>query len=203
MLTGYTQDRFGVIKQINPPTFNYGKKYHDNLLSRGEGNTRMAYLRYGYMMGVIKQTPNSLLEVGFGDGEFLKVCKQNISRCYGNDLYKPTLPDGCGFVENITDGSYDVVCFFDSLEHFHSIDFLQELKCGYVCLSTPNCVYYSDEWFKNWYHRKPDEHIFHFNLASLTKLFRYLGYGLMAYSHIENTIRKNGENTLTTIFKRL
>ncbi len=202
MLSGYEQDKFGVIKLINPLPFDYGKKYHDNLLSRGEGNTRMAHLRYGYLIGAIKHTPDSVLEVGFGDGEFLKVCKTSIPECYGNDLYKPTLPEGCEFVGDITTDHYDVVCFFDSLEHFHDLGFLQKLKCNYVCLSTPNCVYLSDKWFENWYHRKPDEHIYHFSLESLTNLFGSMDYKLIAHSHIESVIRKNDENTLTVIFKK-
>ena len=43
------------------------------------------------------------------------------------------------------------------------LEFVKKLKCKYILISVPCCHYYSDDWFKNWKHRRPDEHIFHFN----------------------------------------
>jgi len=203
MLEGYKTERFGVIKKIEPVKFDYGFSYQERLLGRGEGNVRMAYLRYGYLVGVLGRTPSSVLDVGYGDGEFLRVCKASPHiECYGNELDPSGIPEGCGFVYDITGKLYDVICFFDSLEHFESLDFLERLQCNHVYISIPNCVYLSDEWFENWFHRKPDQHIWHFNFQSMTQLMAHCGYGLMAYSYIENMIRQSKTDILTMIFKR-
>lgn len=203
MIEGYKYERFDVIKQTDPVPYNYGEEYQSKLLGRGEGNIRMAFLRYGYMVGLLDRIPFRLLEVGYGTGEFLKLCATNgYTACYGNELSPTNIPDNCTFVSDITDRHYDVICFFDSLEHFSSLDFVKELKCQHIYLSIPNCHYESDEWFQNWYHRKPNEHIWHFSLQSLTQFMAYNGYSLMAHSFIEDVIRKSGQDIITLMFKK-
>jgi hypothetical protein len=203
MIEGYTTEKFGVIKKIEPCKFDYGSAYQKILLGRGEGNMRMAYLRYGYLAGTLGRTPGSSLDVGYGDGAFLSVCTAlKHTECYGNELDPQGLPAGCTFVTDITSKLFDVICFFDSLEHFEDISFLERLQCNHIYVSIPNCVYLSDEWFQNWFHRKPEQHIRHFNYQSMTKLLASYRYELMAYSYIESMIRESGTDILTMIFKR-
>jgi len=203
MLEGYTQEKFGLIKMTDPPKCNYGKEYQAKLLGRGEMNRHMAYLRYGYMVGIIERPPFRILDVGYGDGEFLRVCAEShYTAAYGMELNMDNLPDGCKFASDPTAQMYDVVSFFDSLEHFESLDFLGKLQCNYVYVSCPNCEYHSDAWFREWKHRKPEEHIWHFNLSSITTLFAYHGYERVAVSYIENIIRKCQQDILTVMFKK-
>jgi hypothetical protein len=55
----------------------------------------------------------------------------------------------------------------------------------------------------NWKHRKPNEHLFHFNPDSLRKHFELHGYEYVTHSCIEDGIRKGeDENILTGIFKK-
>lgn len=203
MLEGYKYDKFGIIKKIDPISFDYGSVYQERLLDRGEGNVRMAHLRYGYLVGVIGRAPFEILDVGYGDGAFLQLCaSKGHIKCYGSELNDSAIPDGCSFVADITTREYDVICFFDSLEHFADLDFLSRLKCNYVFVSVPNCVYISDIWFQNWFHRKPDQHIFNFSLQSITSLFANYEFELVSTSYIENIIRDSEENILTLIFKK-
>ena len=100
---------------------------------------------------------------------------------------------------------YDVVCFFDSLEHFDNIYIIKELKTDYIFISVPWCHNFSPDWFKSWYHRKPNEHLWHFNKESLLNFMSELGYNCIHTSNIEDTIRKNNKeysNILTAIFKK-
>ena len=106
----------------------------------------------------------------------------------------------------MTDQPYDVITFFDSLEHFEDIEFVKDLSCTAVCISVPHCHNKNDEWFENWKHRRPDEHLWHFDKDSLVKFMERMGFVLCSYSNLEDTIRKNPDqeepNILTCVFRR-
>lgn len=170
----------------------------------GEKGSQMAGLRLGYLVSKLGYWPKSILDVGYGNGDFLKICKNKIDS-YGNDISGYPVPEGVTFVENIFERHYDVICFFDVLEHFEKIDFVQNLKCDYIFLSLPWCHNFSDEWFLNWKHRRPDEHLWHFDEKSIKNFFNEMGYEIIDYSNIEDLIRVSNEdypNILTCIFKK-
>lgn len=206
MIKNYEIDQYGVIHQIERKPFTYDKQYID----AGYGNLRrltdeMAYLRWGYICGVLGETPDRLLDVGYGTGDFLKVAQRQGVECYGNDLFTDLLPEGCKFVSDVTSVEVDLITFFDSLEHHPNIDFVWDLKCKNIVISVPWCHNHSDEWFENWKHRKPDEHLHHFNADSLIKFMRSCGFSILDYSNIEDTIRKdpnNDQNILTAVFQK-
>lgn len=170
----------------------------------GEKGSQMAGLRLGYLVSKLGYWPKSILDVGYGNGDFLKICKNKIDS-YGNDISGYPVPEGVTFVENIFERHYDVICFFDVLEHFEKIDFVQNLKCDYIFLSLPWCHNFSDEWFSNWKHRRPDEHLWHFDEKSIENFFNEMGYEMIDYSNIEDLIRVSNEdypNILTCILKK-
>lgn len=170
----------------------------------GEKGSQMAGLRLGYLVSKLGYWPKSILDVGYGNGDFLKICKNKIDS-YGNDISGYPVPEGVTFVENIFETHYDVICFFDVLEHFEKIDFVQNLKCDYIFLSLPWCHNFSDEWFSNWKHRRPDEHLWHFDEKSIKIFFNEMGYEMIDYSNLEDLIRVSNEdypNILTCIFKK-
>jgi hypothetical protein len=164
----------------------------------------MAGLRLGYLVSKLGYWPKSILDVGYGNGDFLRICKNKIDS-YGNDISGYPVPEGVTFVKNIFERHYDVICFFDVLEHFEKIDFVQNLKCDYIFLSLPWCHNFSDEWFLNWKHRRPDEHLWHFDEKSIKNFFNEMGYETIDYSNIEDLIRVSNEdypNILTCILKK-
>ena len=170
----------------------------------GEKGSQMAGLRLGYLVSKLGYWPKSILDVGYGNGDFLNICKNKIDS-YGNDISGYPVPQGVTFVENIFDRHYDVICFFDVLEHFEKIDFVQNLKCDYIFLSLPWCHNFSDEWFSNWKHRRPEEHLWHFDEKSIKNFFNEMGYEMIDYSNIEDLIRVSNEdypNILTCILKK-
>ena len=114
--------------------------------------------------------------------------------------------DNISFVSDITSQPVEVITFFDSLEHFSNIEFVKELKCTYVVISLPWCTGgLDDQWFESWKHRKPDEHLYHFNEHSLEQFMDRQGYNMLNYCNLEDSIRQDATlvpNILTACFKK-
>jgi hypothetical protein len=207
MLENYKRLKNGVIKQISINKYEYDVEYVDTRYnSYGELSKRMSYLRYGYIVGCLGFIPDSIIDVGYGNGDFLSVCKESIKNCYANDVSNYPVPKGVIFIDDIKSKEVDVITFFDSLEHFQDINFVKELNTRYIVISLPWCHYHSDEWFKNWKHRREDEHIWHFDSNSLINFMMEMGYEKISTSNIEDMIRKSSDenkNILTGVFKKI
>jgi len=199
----------GVIKQINVrKKVNYDFDYINNSYNKyGEKGLMLAGVRFGFLLAKIGHAIESILDVGYGNGDFLKVCNLSVTNCYGNDVSNYPIPEGVKFVDNITDKHYDVICFFDVLEHFEDITIVKDLDCDFIYISVPDChTANDDEWFKNWKHRREDEHLWHFNETSLVNFFNEMGYKLVSLGNIEDVIRvdkNNSPNILTGIFRKI
>lgn len=206
MKTKYEILKSGVIHQVTQKSIKYNKKYIQATYNTyGIATKHISYLRLGYIVGSINKIPDSILDVGFGNGDFLKICEKKIKNCYGNDISGYPLPKNIKFVSEIEKKFFDVITFFDSLEHFQNIHFVKNLKCNYVVISVPYCHYFSEEWFENWKHRRENEHLWHFNEKSLINFMKECGFTVLNYCNIEDTIRKstdNNQNILTAIFKK-
>jgi hypothetical protein len=207
MIENYKLTQDGVIEQIIKEEFIYDKSYGDRYGMFNQ-TRNIENLRLGYIIGSLGKVPNSLMDVGYGNGYFLDSCKNLIKNLYGNDI-EPAYPlnEGIEFVPNILEKEVEVITFFDCLEHFHDIEFVKNLKCKYIVISLPWChngLY--DEWFTNWKHRKPNEHIFHFDEKSLETFMKRQGYTMLNYCNLEDNIRVDKNltpNILTAIFKKI
>lgn len=161
-------------------------------------------LRFDFISKYLKF--DSVLDVGYGNGDFLKVCREKGKVCYGNDISGYTLPEGVEFTKD-RNIPVDLVTFFDCLEHFPQEDLwnvLGDLNCNYLCVTVPWCHWVNDmEKFENWKHRKPNEHFHHFNTVGLHYLFDKAGFDLRVYDAFEDQIRKGTpgpyQNILTVL----
>lgn len=208
MLDNYEKLENGAIRQI---TIAKKKEYDVNYVDTryntyGDLGYKMAFLRLGFLIGAFDGSiPNSILDVGYGNGDFLKAAQNVIPNCFGSDVSGYQVPDGVTYVEDIYKDKYDVVCFFDVLEHFEDIYEIKKLNTDFVLISVPQCHYVNDEWFENWKHRRPDEHLWHFNESALVNFFYEIGYELVLSSNVEDTIRKPTTelpNILTCLFRK-
>jgi hypothetical protein len=204
MLENYKIDENGVIHQINYKPFDYSMEYNNKYNKYGENVKRMSYLRLGYLIGSIGYIPKSILDIGVGNGDFIKCASSLVKECYINDITKID-------IENTTwtddlNIKVDVITMFDVLEHFENMDIISNFNCNYLILSVPNCEYgYDDDWFINWKHRRPEEHFHHFNKDSLKKYVESMGYSMINITNIEDIIRKYDYvdvNILTSTFKK-
>jgi hypothetical protein len=209
MLDNYKQLDNGVIKQVNITSkVDYNEAYIENSYNTyGTNGTKLAHLRLGFLLGLI-HNHDSIIDVGYGNGDFLDACTNTFSQCYGNDISEYKLPDTCDYIsyDDMLKKEVDVITFFDSLEHFEDISFVKDLKAKYILISVPWCHYKSDKWFDDWKHRRPDEHLWHFNEKSLCEFMKENGYINKKTSNIEDIIRKtekNEYNILTVLFERV
>jgi len=205
MIENYEKLHNGIIKQINREPFDYGFDYSNNYNKLGEIGKRMGYLRLGYILGALKITPTSVLDIGYGNGDFLETCTNIIPNCYGYDVSEYPVPNGSIKVDSLNI-EVDLITMFDVLEHWDDIYQIEKLKCNYICISLPNCEYKSDDWFTTWKHRKPNEHLWFFNKESLINFMNEVGFECINISYIEDVIRKdpkNSPNILTAIFKKI
>ena len=207
MLDNYYKGEYGVIHQKEVKEFN--KDYAAQYNNYGELSNYMSYLRLGWLGGAIGYLPESILDIGYGNGAFLNVCKQaGINICHGEDISNYPLPEGCTSIsyDDIFKTHYDVITMFDSFEHFEDLSFIGKLDCSYLIISVPNCYAgEEDEWFGSWKHRREDEHLHHFNITSLNNFCGWHNYRLINYSYIEDAIRKDDNykpNILTACFDR-
>ena len=204
----YRFDVNGVLFQLNPNPVTYDDRYVEaRYNSYGELGPRMAHLRLGYLLGVLGRVPSSLLDVGYGNGDFLRAANSIISDVVGNDA-EPMYPiTPIKTTDNIYEHYHEVVSFFDVLEHFTDPYDIKNLKCRYIIISVPNLsLEFSESEFANWKHRRPNEHIVHFSIVSLQKFFLDIGFTCISSSNIEDSIRKNTAleipNITTCVFKR-
>lgn len=204
MLTNYARNDHGVIYQLEREPFVYDGAYIDRGYSNAPVN-EMSHLRFGHLVGVIGRVPDSILDVGYGSGDFLKCAKKLVHDVSGYDI-PPAFPiDGVQIVDGLYGRHYEVVTFFDALEHFENPSEIENLDTDFVHISLPWCHYFSDEWFANWKHRKPNEHLWHFNAESLASFMAALGFEMISFCNIEDAIRKsdgNWKNILSATFKR-
>jgi hypothetical protein len=205
-INNYEKLKNGIIRQINIKKREYNFEYSNIYNSYGEKSNYLSYLRLGILLGTLNNIPNSILDVGYGNGAFLNCSNNVIKNCYGYDISDYPIPTCAHKVTDIFDKHFEVICFFDSLEHFDDINIIDKLKCEYIFISVPWCHYNSDEWFLNWHHRRPNEHLWHFNDESLVRFFHENGYEKLYLGNFEDTIRKNAStdqpNILSAIFKK-
>ncbi len=208
MVENYTLDRYGIIKQIKKESVVYDHRYvHERYCHPKVPTENISYLRLGYLLSQLGKIPKSLLDVGYGNGAFLTIAKKIIFNCYGYDIL-PAYPLDKEIVQldNLYEKKVEVVTFFDSLEHFDNIYDIHRLRCNHILISVPFCHYLDDDWFLHWKHRKPNEHLWHFNLDSLQNFMKAMGFNYRAHSYLEDVIRKPTDerypNILTSFFSR-
>jgi hypothetical protein len=201
-MENYVRDKYG-LHQIKKEKFI--KDYGAERNNYGELSNYLSYLRLGILLGVIPDVNESLLDVGFGNGDFLRVSSKYFKNIYGFDLDYKYLPTCAIKEENLYNNYYDIITFFDSLEHFDILPNLSKLNCQYLFISVPNCKYLNDiEWFNSWKHKRPNEHLHHFNFSALYNLLDDNNYDMIYHSYFEDVIRKSIEpdNILSIIAKK-
>lgn len=183
----YCIDEFGVIHQLNPQPFKYDASYvstYDTEAYRRD-NDRLQSMRYAFTVACHGHTPGKILDYGCGNLAFVNFARQ-ASWAVGYDITGME-----GTINQLQPAS--VYTFWDALEHVPDLDeVLRGIDCETVCISLPWCHYDRGgiEWFDTWKHRKPNEHLHHFNPDSLTQLMGAYGFKKVAVSWHEDIVRK-------------
>lgn len=214
----YEIDEVGAIHQTDPKRFVYDADYasiYDTPAYQRQSDLLQA-MRLGFVVGVhghrfSTQVPVTLLDYGYGNGAFLKFAHQygDQFKLFGLDINGVDVP-GIQIVESIdqVEDHIEVITFWDCIEHIQDWSFLYKLPCTTLVVSLPFCHVRTQgiEWFNNGYiHRKPDEHVHHFDRYALKNtMFKY-DWHEVAWSTHEDIVRKSKHglpNILTMAFKR-
>jgi len=211
----YYQDGHGVIHQLPPfrPPDNatYYVDYYNKLSVKSRA---MAHARLGYVLtttDIIRSAEKRVLDVGFGNGDFLRACADAGLTPFGYDKYATDLGDArirTSTAPCVLNEPYDVITFFDALEHFPEIGFVKDLRTRFLTISVPWLHFTIDSAeFLRWKHRKPHEHLHHFTEESLRAFMLASGYTYVHHCNVEDAIRCIGDgggmpNVLTATFKK-
>ena len=108
-IDNYIKLENGVIKQKNVDKIEYNYEYSNNYNKFGERGNYLSYLRLGVLLGNINKIPNSILDVGYGNGSFLNAAKNTIKKCSGFDISGFPLPDEISIENSIFEKHFDVI----------------------------------------------------------------------------------------------
>jgi hypothetical protein len=210
MLDNYQTDEFGVVHQVAWKPKVYDQQY----LSYYEGlharTIKLGYQRLGWVLGLLRRRPASVLEVGYGLGTFLEAAQlTGVPICAGYDVARYPLPPRCVFVEweDALSRQWDLIALFDVLEHIPDLSFLSRIRARAVALAVPHCRWreLGDDWFRDWRMRLPDEHLHHFDPKSLQNLMAHHGYRCVELNSYEDGLRlrdgESGPNILSGFFE--
>lgn len=140
--------------------------------------------------------PARLLEIGCGDGYFLRYMQDSGWNVRGVEPGRAAVeyatkelavPVECGFPEDLSSslGRYDVIYMNHVIEHIGSP--VETLRCirsnlaeeGWLCLATPNWLSL-DRWLfgRHWMALKPPQHLFLYDGRTLGALLAKAGFAL-------------------------
>jgi SAM-dependent methyltransferase len=134
----------------------------------------MSALRWCFIQRTLHLAAGSrILDIGYGNGAFLRHARRHGMAVFGLDVHGEDF--GIPIVGYDAAGSFDLICFFDSLEHLPSFDHLFRLRTGNVVISLPDPPDFLLRTPERWHHYKPGEHLHYFSRESLNVLMRRWG----------------------------
>jgi len=177
--------------------------YYNNIPSDA-----MSEIRYNIVKQYVKEF-DSICDFGYGNGAFIRYCQSKGHTSHAYDISDYPVPEGVHSVSDIDNLEVDVMTFFDSIEHIVEEDlvsFLNNKKAKYFVISVP----WFHEFlgvgsFKNWKHRKPNEHFHHFDVHGLVGLLTDANCSIIHIGNEEDQIRKPVDmwpNILTVVAKK-
>ena len=148
----------------------------------------------------------SICDFGYGNGSFMKYCRDQDKLVYGYDISDYPVPDGTTKVEDPDYTFVDVMTFYDSIEHLNQRNLVMFLKKKHVKHFVISVPWFHEslgaEWFRNWKHRRENEHFHHFDSCGLINLLIQTGCKIQYVGNAEDAVRTpvdNYPNILTVI----
>jgi Golgi nucleoside diphosphatase len=140
-----------------------------------------------------------ILDFGYGSGDFLRVMRKLGWNIFGYDVHSLNLGIKNLTQEEILNKDWNVVTFFDSLEHLENFDFIKKLskKTDNFIISVPATPFDFPINKNPWKHYKPGEHLHYFSPESLQILFE--NFNLKKFVCLEDVIRGKLQNNSANI----
>lgn len=204
----YRRDTSGSVHQVNPKPYAYDRDYIDRTYGSIPVNrlNETAFLRLGVLLARCPK-PEHLLDWGYGSGAFLRAAA-TIPGCtvHGYDINGVPPPYPVSFCPDPMASKWSAVTFYDVLEHIADLSFLRHLRASMIVVTVPHCHVnrMGWEWFAGWKHRKPDEHVHHWDGPALVATLGGLGWSALQVSNPEDCTRRGEDspNILTVVAHR-
>lgn len=206
----------GVIEQINPEPYVYDRNYIRARYETYPVETQaaVAHLRLGLIIGTTGEhlAHRRILDWGYGNGAFLKAAREWCGFIpFGHEINEWPIPKGCISCTSPLRESWDVVTFFDVLEHIpNAPEVIANLCTEWLVISLPWCPYSplmdNRIAFLKWKHRRPNEHLWHFSSPALYNFLEERGFKVTYLSNPEDVVRTGsglGPNILTVVAKKV
>ncbi len=173
---------------------------------------QVLYIHEALPYGKPRIETGRLLDVGYGNGSFIRACLKNGWDAYGNDVNPTEYPGvrqvGLPTQERSPGPRYRVITFFDALEHFETLDEVRRVvyNTDWIAVSVPvppRGFLHQPETWKHW---RPGEHHWYFHHPfSLERVFRLPGREsrVRFVGHPEDAIRQtlpDGQDNIVTCF---
>ncbi len=187
----FNKDLHGFLKQENPEPFNYDKKYK----AKQSTNDNMSWLRIGWLMaglGFDKLKDFKVVDIGSGNGNFVKVGQKIFKQCVPYDLAGESISEAELYSTN-----WDLIVMSDVLEHYKNIDDLWNLNFNHALISYPE--YHNSIELERWRHYKPNEHIYCLNLQQFLYWVKKNDYNIIQQGCPEDAIRTRYHKDLRNI----
>src|SRR5690349_199106 len=157
MLDNYRLDQFGVIHQIEFTPITYDREYISYYEAKSDRTIKLGYQRMGWVLGLMRRLPESVLEIGYGTGTFIEAAQiSRVPDCAGYDIARFPLPEGVRFIEweAALERGWDLAAMFDVLEHIPDLLFLERLAATHLAIAVPYCRHRElgaagDDWFRS------------------------------------------------------
>lgn len=189
-------------------TGSYNQKYFDKLKSYENTSigTKLIKTRLKLISWAIKYLKKdrksvSLIDIGSGSGYLLDNLK--IEKKYGYDINPASrnwLKKQGLWVDINKDVSFDIICFFDVLEHLNEPDGLIKRfhKGTVIIISIP--IFKNIEKVKDSKHYRPDEHYHYFTEYGIVLYMKQCGYRMILKNNDETLCGR--EDIMTFVFEK-
>lgn len=149
---------------------------------------------------ISQKQSGTLLDIGCGTGDFLKIMKQSGCDIVGVEINESVrnlaqantgsiILDQTEFFES--EQKYDVITLWHSLEHLNTLTrFLEKISIslnanGVVIIAVPNYKSFDAEYYQqDWAAYDVPRHLYHFSFDAMVKLMEKLGFGLIEYKQL-------------------
>ena len=165
-------------------TFEYDLKYYEKMLRQNSKTAeKICNIRWKFVDEVLTKNDNVVLDYGSGVGWF---------KAFAPDKASVDTHDiGCFPQTGINRHEYDLITFFDVIEHIESFSDIKSIisRTKYVAATIP--IVPKDKNLEDWKHFKPYEHLHYFNEKEFISLFKYIGFELIKKGTPECPPRKD------------